>query len=84
MMQTGPNKQVRFDNGPDIPKNISFNLTPKGWKPKPKAVAIAVKKTNYSRNDKVNVEYQNGEVFFALKYKHIETDLRKGLCKIVD
>jgi hypothetical protein len=85
MMQTGPNKQVRIDNGPDVPKNISFNLAPKGSKPPPQLNATSpAKKTSFSRNDKVNVEYKNGEIFFALKYKKIESDLQKGLCKIVD
>lgn len=85
MMQTGPGKQVRFDNGPDVPKNISFNLAPKGSKPPPQLnVTRPVKKTSYSRNDKVNVEYQNGEMFFGLKYKKVEDALQKGLCKIID
>lgn len=85
MMQTGPNKQVRFDNGPDIPKNISFNLAPKGSKPPPQpTINKSIKKISFGRNDKVNIEYNSGEMFFGVKYKKIEGDLNKGLCKIID
>jgi hypothetical protein len=84
-MQTGPGKQIRCENGPDIPKNLSFNLAPEGRMPPPQIkVSLPVKKMTFSRNDKVNVEYQNGEMFFGVKYKKIETDLQKGNCKIID
>ncbi|SDH29551.1 RES domain-containing protein [Mucilaginibacter gossypii] len=85
MMQTSPNKQVRIDNGPDIPKSLSFNLAPIGWKPEPKpAFKAVIKSSKLSRNDKVNVEYANGVKFLGLKFKKVEQDLNRGLCKIVD
>jgi hypothetical protein len=85
MIQTGPNKQIRYDNGPDVPKSIAFNLAPKDWKPEEKTTSgPVIKNTGLSRNDKINVEYANGVRFFGVKFKKVEADLNKGLCKIID
>lgn len=85
MMQTGPNKQIRYDNGPDVPKSIAFNLAPKDWKPEEKITsAPLIKNTGLSRNDKINVKYANGVRFFGVKFKKVEADLNKGLCRIID
>lgn|GEM_PF-2942844 len=38
----------------------------------------------FERNQKVTVEYNNGEILTDVKFKKVETDLRSQLCKIVE
>ncbi len=76
-LQTSGGKQVRIDN-PNGKKNITFNLS-----------AIDVPQSNHSdvrqeirRNDKVTVVYQNGTKKENVKYKYVELDIAKGICKM--
>lgn len=86
-IQTGSAKQVRIDNGPDIPKNIAFNLAPPDHKPVPKPYVDDRPKSHkakYGRNDKVSVEYTNGTMVAGVKYKKVEADIFNGLCKVIE
>lgn len=86
-IQTGAAKQVRIHNGPDIPKNIAFNLAPPGHTRSVKPFVDHRPKSNkakYGRNDKVSVEYTNGTIVAGVKYKKVEPDILKGLCKVVE
>lgn len=77
IIQTSPSKQVRFEHE-GIPKNITFNLTPKNLNPKKDYI-----KSKVRRNDKVNVVYQNGSRKDNVKYKTVETEIDEGKCRIV-
>lgn len=77
-IQTGEGKQQRFEQE-GVPKNITFNLTPKGFKKKAKIVT----NNKLGRNDKVNVVYQNGKRVDNIKYKKVVLDLESGKCKII-
>ena len=77
MIQTGPNKQVRYEH-PGISKNITFNLSPKGAK---KTTANNIKH-KFGRNEKVNVVYQNGTRKDNVKYKTVQDDVEQGKCRV--
>ncbi|HNP76460.1 MAG TPA: preprotein translocase subunit SecA, partial [Cyclobacteriaceae bacterium] len=36
------------------------------------------------RNDKVNVQYQDGRVLKDVKYKKVEEDIKNGTCVVID
>ncbi|OHX67098.1 preprotein translocase subunit SecA [Flammeovirga pacifica] len=54
----------------------------------PRAPVEVVKPRNsdktYSRNDRVNVKYQNGTVKEGVKYKTVEADIENGNCVILE
>jgi hypothetical protein len=75
-LQVGDGKQTRFDN-PEGIKRLAFDLSVKS-----KPVGLQTEKLP-SRNDKVNVVYQNGGRKDGVKYKKIEADIKAGLCRIV-
>lgn len=77
-LQTGKGKQVRYDNPQKI-KTLNFNLSSPTVLPKANASAT---KNNYGRNDKINVVYQNGNRKENIKYKFVQEDIAKGLCRI--
>lgn len=77
MIQTGGNKQVRFEHE-GIPKNITFNLSPKNTK----SITSSKAKTKIGRNERVNVVYQNGIRKDNVKYKSVADDLRDGKCRL--
>jgi hypothetical protein len=77
MMQTGPNKQVRYEH-PGIPKNITFNLSPKGVK----KTTTNNTKHKFGRNERVNVVYQNGTRKDNVKYKTVQEDVEQGKCRV--
>jgi len=86
-IQTGSAKQVKIDNGPDIPKNIAFNLAPPDHRPAPNPYVDnrpKLHKAIYGRNDKVSVEYTNGTMVAGVKYKKVEADIFNGLCKVIE
>jgi len=37
-----------------------------------------------NRNDKVTVQYQNGEVMKDVKYKKVEEDIKSGKCIVIE
>ena len=78
MIQTGPNKQVRYEH-PGIPKNITFNLSPKNIKKN----FVNNLKHKIGRNERVNVVYQNGTRKDNIKYKTVEDDVENGKCRVV-
>ncbi len=78
MIQTGPNKQVRFEH-PGVPKNIAFNLSPKSIKKSPDNN----RKDKIGRNQRINVVYQNGVRRDSVKFKTVEEDISKRKCRIV-
>ncbi|MBK9425512.1 MAG: hypothetical protein IPN54_15495 [Bacteroidetes bacterium] len=78
MIQTGPNKQVRYEHE-GIPKNIAFNLSPE--KTKDKAV-LNKTRSKIGRNERINVVYQNGTRKDNVKYKTVQDDISSGKCKI--
>ncbi|MCR5862817.1 hypothetical protein LRS05_12035 [Flavobacterium sp. J372] len=77
MIQTGPNKQVRYEHE-GIPKNIAFNLSPKKEE-KPKMGSMSLK---IGRNERISVVYQNGTRKDDVKYKTVKDDIENGNCKI--
>jgi len=77
MIQTGPNKQVRYEH-PGIPKNITFNLSPKNAK----ATLSNNIKSKIGRNERVNVVYQNGTRKDNIRYKFVEDDMKHGKCRL--
>jgi hypothetical protein len=80
MMQTGPNKQVRFEHE-GVPKNITFNLSPKK---DDKAQTKNVTRSKNGRNERINVVYQNGTRKDNVKYKTVQDDIASGKCKITN
>ncbi|MBF8962316.1 RES domain-containing protein [Pontibacter sp. FD36] len=79
MIQTGPNKQVRYEHE-GIPKNLAFNLSPKkGEKLKENTVVSKI-----GRNDRINVVYQNGTRKDNIKYKTVKDDIISGKCRVAN
>lgn len=79
-LQTGEGKQVRYEH-PNTPRNLTFNLTPPSFKSSEQNIAQSQKKLG--RNDRVNVVYQNGSRKDNVKYKFIQEDIAKELCKLI-
>ena len=80
MMQTGPNKQVRYEHE-GVPKNITFNLSPtKTNKVQPNNST----RVKIGRNERVNVVYQNGTRKDNVKFKNVQNDIESGKCKITN
>jgi hypothetical protein len=77
-LQTGEGKQVRYEH-PNTSKNIAFDLTPPSHQNKR---VIDSKTSKLSRNDKVNVVYQDGTRMDNIKYKKVSADIESGKCKI--
>jgi hypothetical protein len=80
MMQTGQNKQVRYEHE-GVSKNIPFNLSPK------KANKVQIKSSTRSkigRNERINVVYQNGTRKDNVKFKSVQYDIENGKCKITN
>ncbi len=80
MMQTGQNKQIRYEHE-GVPKNIPFNLSPK------KANKVQIKSSTRSkigRNERINVVYQNGTRKDNVKFKSVQYDIENGKCKITN
>lgn len=77
MIQIDPNKQVRYEH-PGIPKNITFNLSPK----KTKKTTSNNIKSKIGRNERVNVVYQNGTRKDNVKYKTVQDDVEQGRCRV--
>ncbi len=80
MMQTGPGKQVRYEHE-GIPKNITFNLSPK--KEGDVKSKMNRRRSKIGRNERINVVYQNGTRKDNVKYKTVQDDIISGKCKIV-
>jgi hypothetical protein len=78
MMQIGPGKQERYEH-PGIPKNITFNLSPKKDNTKKSTNTIGSK---IGRNERINVVYQNGTRKNHVKHKTVQDDITNGKCKI--
>lgn len=81
-LQTGSGKQTRTTDT-NLPKNLSFNLAPSGYKTLQKPYSQKVNTNKLGRNDKVNVEYQNGTKIFEVKYKRVKDDIDSGRCQLI-
>ncbi len=76
-LQIGEGKQTRFEQE-GVPKNITFNLTPKDLKADKKIVS----NRKIGRNERVNVVYQNGERKDYIKYKKVKSDIEQKRCRL--
>jgi len=74
-VQIGDGVQTRYEHE-GLPKNLLFNLSP----PVKLNDKESIKKIG--RNDRINVIYQNGNRKDNVKYKTVQQDIEKGICKI--
>jgi preprotein translocase subunit SecA len=63
--------------------NSEKYVDPSETQPKEKQQPIKVQKT-YGRNDKVTVQYHNGQVKKDIKYKAVEQDVANGVCVVIE
>jgi preprotein translocase subunit SecA len=65
--------------------NIRRDALPTGGNPtSPQVVAPRKSEKSYGRNDKVSVQYANGNVVKDVKYKSVEQDIAAGNCIVIE